>query len=64
MTTTKLALTMTALPLTRKLTRKEVQAARVRYARRHGWYVRSVQPMTTLFAAALAEWRANPGVAK
>lgn len=39
---------------TRKLTRKELTQAVARYARRHGYYARTVRAVTVLFNAAIA----------
>lgn len=38
------------------LTRSELRAARLRYARKHGYYVQTVRPMTTLFRDAIKEY--------
>ena len=40
-----------------KLTRKELTQAVQRYARKHGFYARTVRGMTVLRLAAIAEWR-------
>lgn len=45
----------------RKLTKKEITRAIQRYARRHDFYARTVREVSSLFYAALAEWRACPG---
>ncbi len=42
-----------------KLTRKELTLACQRYARRHGYYTRTVRTMTRLFLAAIAEWKSR-----
>lgn len=44
--------------MNRLLTKKELTAACQRYARRHGYYTRTVRGMTVLLLAAIAEWRA------
>lgn len=42
--------------MTSKLTRKEVTAAVKRYARKHGFYHRTVRTVTSLRRSAIAEW--------
>ncbi len=42
-----------------KLTRRELTRAIARYARRHGYYARTVRACTALLLAAIAEWRAK-----
>ncbi len=39
-----------------KLTRKELTKAIARYARKHGYYARTVRGMTVLRIAAVAEY--------
>lgn len=38
------------------LTREQVKQARIRYARKHGCFVRTVRPMTTMFRDAMREY--------
>lgn len=40
-----------------KLTSKQLTQAIQRYARRHGFYARTVRTMTSLRLAAIAEWK-------
>lgn len=42
--------------MTFKLTRKEITAAVKRYARKHGFYHRTVRSITSLRRSAIAEW--------
>jgi hypothetical protein len=41
----------------RKLTSRELTEAVQGFARRHGYYARTVRTMTSLMLAAIAEWR-------
>ena len=40
-----------------KLTKSEMAKALARYARRHGYYARTVRTCSALRYAAIAEWR-------
>jgi hypothetical protein len=40
------------------LTKSQVTAAVTHYAQRHGYYARTVRTVTTLFRAAMNEWKA------
>lgn len=40
-----------------RLTRKQLTAAVARYARKHGYYARTVRTMTVLLRAAIDEYR-------
>ncbi len=40
-----------------KLTSKQLTEACQLYARRHGYYTRTVRTMTSLMLAAIKEWR-------
>jgi len=40
-----------------KLTKKQLTEAIQAYARKHGYYVRTVRGMTSLRIAAISEWR-------
>lgn len=42
--------------MTFKLTRKELTTAVKRYARKHGFYHRTVRNVTSLRRSAIAEW--------
>jgi hypothetical protein len=45
----------------RKLTKTELTQAYTHYARRHGFYVRTVRAVSALRYAAITEWRqTNP----
>lgn len=44
--------------MNRKLTSKELTAAIKMYARRNGYYARTVRIVTVLFNAAIAEYKA------
>jgi len=44
----------------KKLTKKEITKAIARYARRHGYYARTVREVDSLWKAAIAEYRAKP----
>lgn len=44
---------------TPKLTRTELTQAIRRYARKHNYYASTVRTVSTLFYAAIAEWRAR-----
>lgn len=46
----------------KKLPKTEITKAICRYARRHEFYARTVREVSSLFYAALAEWRASTEV--
>ena len=41
----------------KRLTKSELTVAVQRYARRHGYYARTVRTVSSLFYAAIVEWR-------
>lgn len=43
----------------RRIGQRERTRAIARYARRHGWYARTVRTCTSLRYAAMAEWRVD-----